>query len=384
GGVASVAKRPGGPSGNKQKNGNNKNGGKKKMVFLIILGVVVLMLAVGVALYLIGKPRGITTVMTNPTKDVVLITGPEGLDDPVAANIWQGIEEASQKNSLTAGYIVPKADTEKEFNAKLDEACRDYRIVVCYGQDLADNLLIKVQTYPQANFLFFEGTILTGEGETSTFPNVLEVGFRVEEASYLAGYLAFKINSGNSLGFVGGKDEPALRAYYGFYAGVMHASNNPGYEIRSGLPGSAADGYKRVKTLASDIYKDGAGIIYHSVGSHYGQAIAEAARQDNKKVIASGRVPENAGSEVLMTVVKNYDVVVKDLLEKSTNNSLPYGERVYYGYTENALSLPKPAKDVSDSLWNQAEDLRNKIIKGERSVPGNQDEFDYKVQKGGW
>ncbi|MCL1791764.1 MAG: BMP family ABC transporter substrate-binding protein [Peptococcaceae bacterium] len=382
GGVADINKRPGAPPESRQRSGNNDGRGgnnkkQKRILILVLTAIALLVVVAAIALILGNSSQSIKPVMTNPTKDIALITGIGGLEDPVSASLWEGIEEAGRQKGLTVTYIVPKVDTEKEFNSILDEACKEYQTVVCYGQHLADNLLIKAQTYTQTRFIYFDGSVFTGEGDTATLANVLEVGFRVEEASYLAGYMSVKISSKTCLGFIGGRDEPAMRSYYGYYAGAMYA--NQVTEIRSGLPGSSSDGNKRMKSLASDLYKDGVQIIFYSVDNAYGQAIKEIAQQEKKKVITSGGVPKNAGSEVLTTVVKKYDIVVKDILEKSAKNTLTYGERVYYGYTENALELMKPAtSDVSDSLWKQVEDLRGRVANGQIKVPGTKEEFESK------
>ena len=354
------------PSGNA--GGRRK---KKKRTVPVILGLGLLVVIMGVGyVYLQKWMHEIRPVTTNPTKDVCLITGPAGLEDPIFMNIQAGIEEAQDKYGLTTGVISAKTDTEREFNARIDEACHEYRVVICYGQDMADNLLVKAQVYPQTKFIFLEGTIYTEEGATSTLPNVLEVGFRVEEASYLAGYLAVKMSSRNCLGFIGGRDEPALRAYYGYYAGAMYADRS--CEIRLGLPGGSP-GRNRIRDLTTQLFQGGVLIILHSVGSE-SQTIAECARQENKQIIETGIPRENAGAEVLTTVVKKYDRVVADLLEHQS--TLTYGERIYYGYKEGALDLLRPEKNVTDSLWKQVEDLRTRIVNAQVKIPGTKDEFD--------
>ena len=356
--------------------GQPKKSKKKKV--LVVLSILMI-LGLGGAGFYVWKfvfAGTITPVLTNPTKDVCLITGPEALEDPIYENIWAGMEDAEKKHGLSIGHVAITKDTEKDVDTAIDKACKEYHLVICYGQDMADNLAVKAQVYPHIKFILIEGTLLQ-EGETTPPPNIFEAGFRSEEASYLAGYLAVKKSPINCLGFMGGKDEATMRTYYGFYVGALSVDLN--CEIKWGLPGAAYDS-NRIKSLASDMYQDGVQSIFNAVDPQSGQIIADAARKENKKMIAFDVASHSSGTEVLATMVKHYDTIVVMLLGAYKDNTLTFGQKMAYGFREKGIDFLKPPgpTDITDDIWGNVEKMKEKILDGTLLIPGTREEFESK------
>ena len=326
---------------------------KKSKKGLLVVIIVLFVLGLGCAVFYFWKfmyGSTIKPVITNPTMDVGLVTGPTALEDPIYSKIWDGMKIAESKYGLTVGYVAAAKDTDKDIDAAIDKACKEYHMVICYGRDMADNLMVKSEVYPQIKFIFIDGTLLQ-EGETTPPPNVFEAGFRVEEASYLAGYLAIKESPKSCLGFIGGKDEAARRAYYGYYAGAY--SVDLSCEIRWGLPGANYDS-NRIEFLATNMYSEGVQNIFSAVDPLSGKIIAEAARRKNKKMIASDVTPpQSSDTGVLVTVVKNYDTVVVMLLSAYKQNTLMFGQKMAYGFKEKAIDFPKPPSQTDNTPDNR-------------------------------
>jgi basic membrane protein A len=281
------------------------------------------------------------------------------------------MEAAKLTYGLKTGYLTPKSDSDRDLNAIIDEACRQYRVVILYGHDKVDNLSEKHRVFPGNNFILIEGTMT--QEETSQPPgNVLEVGYRTEEASHLAGFLAARTSSTNNFGFIGGKDAQSQRVYYGFYDGVF--SDRTSY-VKTGLFNNTHNS-DRLKMLAENLYNDGAQVVIHAVNHKHEATIAGIARQKNKKFIATSL--SNTGSEVLATIIQKHDVVIEKLLADYNNKEIRYGQSVLFGFKEDALDFLRPESGITDALWKQIEDKRDKITNGTLAVPGNKNEFDSK------
>jgi basic membrane lipoprotein Med (substrate-binding protein (PBP1-ABC) superfamily) len=77
---------------------------------------------------------------------------------------------------------------------------------------------------------------------------MLGVSYKVEEAAFLAGYLAGKMSKSNVAGFIAGDNkESSLRYYYGFKAGLRYAA--PGSELMKGVAGTFTDS-SRIEEMA--------------------------------------------------------------------------------------------------------------------------------------
>ena len=94
--------------------------------------------------------------------------------------------------------------------------------------------------------------------------NVVAVTFKEHEGSFLMGVIAGSMTKTDKVGFIGGISSPLIKKFeVGFRAGVQAV--NPKAKVTVVYAESFTDVAKG-RSLASNMYNDGADIIYHAAG----------------------------------------------------------------------------------------------------------------------
>jgi len=164
--------------------------------------------------------------------------------------------------------------------------------------------------------------------------NVAAVTFKEEEGSFLMGVMAAKMTKSNKIGFVGGVQFALIEKFeYGFKAGVKAV--NPAAEVTAVYSG-AFDKPDKGKLLASQLYQNGADIVFHAAGAT-GDGVFKEAKERGKGfwVIGVDRdqsslAPENTLSSMVKRVDNAVYYVAKDLKEGKFKG----GEVTVYGLKE--------------------------------------------------
>ena len=208
--------------------------------------------------------------------------------------------------------------------------------------------------------------------------NVVGVVFKAEQPSFLVGYIAGKMTETNKVGFIGGIAGDVIWGFdYGFQAGVQYAAKELGKEIEilNQYAESFSDATKG-KAIATNMYQQGADIVFHAAGD-VGTGVIEAAKEQDKWVIGVDRDQNYLAPEyVLTSAMKRVDVGVYNVVKDLKEGNFPGGETVVYGLEEGAVDIaPTSDKHVPQELLDEVEELKQTIISGEIDVPVNEETY---------
>ncbi|UPW00552.1 BMP family ABC transporter substrate-binding protein [Halorussus gelatinilyticus] len=275
---------------------------------------------------------------------------------------------------------IPKL--QREFASATDPP----KDLVCgIGFAQAAGIVSNATEFPDQQFLLVDGVATDESG--ALLPNVANYTFAEHQGSFQVGLLAglvtrreFAAGAGRTtgdrtVGFVGGVDVPLIRKFEaGYRAGVARAGDD--IEVTSAYAGSFADP-DAGERLASEMYADGADIVYHAAGGS-GIGVFRAAQKAGRFAIGvdndqSRSVPEYS-DVILASMVKHVDKAVfrsiASLVDRkfrfrvgtvNTLGLLEGGVRAVYG-TDLGSAIP-------DDVTAKLDASRRAIIKNEIKVP---------------
>jgi len=204
-------------------------------------------------------------------------------------------------------------------------------------------------------------------------PNVESVLFKEHEGSFLAGVVAAKMTKTKKVGFVGGVEIPVIKRFeLGFEAGVKAV--DPSVQILKVYTG-AFDKPDLGKSTASQMYGQGADIVFHASGGTgdgvFNEAKDRKAKGENVWVIGVDKDQSlTFGDDITLTsMVKRVDEAVfrvsKDLIDGKFQGGIKW-----LGLAENGVGLAETSnKNVPEDVLKLVDDYKQKIIKGEITVP---------------
>lgn len=297
-----------------------------------------------------------------------MITGQGGIEDPVYRKAWDGLQEAKQDAGVEIGYV--KAKNDKEYPSKLAQLKNDkYQVIFTVGQSAVTAVLEAAKQNPKIKYICLDSRI---EG---TIPaNVLGVTYKVEEAAYLAGYLAGRMTKSNVTGFISGDNkEGSLRYYYGFKTGLRKA--NSYCELMKGIAGTFTD-KDRVREMTERMAEAGADVVFHVAGTAGEGMIKVMEENDTYAIGAYVDQSKIAPESVLTSVIIHHDQVITELVEKYQKKSLVLGKNEVYGLAEKAVGLAETTEGmVPENIYTRILEQQDKIIDGQMTIPATELEY---------
>ncbi len=218
--------------------------------------------------------------------------------------------------------------------------------------------------YPDTTFVTIDGWVEQ--------PNVLNVGFKEYEGSYLVGIMAAMKSESGKIGFVGGMDIPLIQRFAcGYVQGAKAA--NPDIEVFQAMTGTTASAWNdpvKGGELAKAQIDQGADIIYHAAGGT-GIGVLQAAADAG--VYGIGVDSNQNGLQpghVLTSMLKRVDVAVDNAMTQAAEGSLEPGVwslglaegGVDYAMDENNKDL------VTEDMIKAVEEAKASIIAGDIEV----------------
>ena len=296
-------------------------------------------------------------------------------DDPDGVNYGTEIE---------LKYLEPKPGGQDREILLRVLAEDGYDLIIGVGFLYTDALTKVAADFPDVHFGLVDGFVpdLTADS------NITCLAFSEHEGSFLVGVIAALMNKGGKVGFIGGMDIPLIHKFHGgFFAGALYA--NP--ELRSAdmllgqYVGKSPDAFNDPKTaesIAVNMYRQGATIVYHAAGGS-GDGLFKAAKDMNKLAIgvdsdqgliyaSKESAQERKTAEYILTsMLKRVDNSVyltgKEMID---SGMVTGGYRTFglvddgVGYAVNDFNKAKLANVI-----NQVEDAKKKIIAGDIVVP---------------
>ncbi|WPM05931.1 nucleoside ABC transporter substrate-binding protein BmpC [Borreliella sinica] len=215
-------------------------------------------------------------------------------------------------------------------------------------------------------------------GDIQVPKNSLAIKFRNEEAAFLAGYIAAKMNRREKIGYLTGPRSEHLNDFkFGFKAGIFYA--NPKLRLVSKKAPSSFDKEKG-KEMARFMYKeDKVGVILPIAGIT-GLGVYDAAKELGPKYYVIGLnqdqsyiAPQNVITSILKDIGKVIYSVSSDYIK---NGVFKGGVVIDRGLKEGVIEIVKDPDVLNSRLLDEVVNLENKIINGEIIVPDSEYAFD--------
>lgn len=260
--------------------------------------------------------------------------------------------------------------------------------------------------YPDTWFVIFNDNPNVDDKGEVLFDNVIAAMFNVNEASYLAGYLAVQMNEnqkelfpegykltpteqGRGIGFIGGTDSPGIRVYsYGYMMGINAAAEE--YDVDYDYYAKYDAGFVDPalgSTTAGTMFSDGANIVFADCGV-VGDGITARAKEDGKlSVQTDANLDAQQPGHVITSVLKTTSVPVEDITRAMVDGSIEKMDKLQNYDTASGATgitdLTEIGKHVADQkVWEEikakVEAATEKIKSGEIKVVNAQigEEFD--------
>lgn len=310
----------------------------------------------------------------NDAFSVGLVTDVGGIDDKsFNQSTWEGIERFKADNEGVETVAV-QSDSDADYTPNLSNMAEDeHDLIVAAGFLFADAIGTAAADFPDQNFLIIDVDWVQAD-------NMVNAVFAEHEGSFLVGVAAaLKAQEAgkDKLGFVGGVSGALIGKFQaGFEAGV--AAVDPNMEVMVQYAESFVD-VQIGQSIATQMYDDGAYIIYHASGNVGNGVIAEAknrvANGDEVWVIGVDKdqypegIYEGDKSVVLTSMMKRVDNAAYDVAVKTKAGEFPGGQVLVYDLTNGGVSLPAENPNLSDDIVSAVKDFEAKVLAGDIEVP---------------
>ncbi len=300
---------------------------------------------------------------------VGLVTDVGGVNDQsFNQSAWEGLQQAQTELGVEVNYLESSTDADYASNIEtfIDE---DYDLIICVGYMLADATREAAIANPDVNFAIID------DSTNADLDNVTCLSFKAEQASYLVGYVAGLTTENDNVGIVLGMSSETMHVFgYGYVAGVLDA--NPDCTVQQINANTFSDSAVG-KTSANTMITNGADIVFQAAGAT-GIGVIEACNEAGDGVYAIGVDQDQAylaPDSVLTSAMKRVDVSVYDTVEDLLDGTLEGGE-VIYDLEAEGVGIAPTQDLLSDDVIAAVEEVEEKILSGEITVPATQEEFE--------
>jgi basic membrane protein A len=279
---------------------------------------------------------------------------------------WRGLERARDELGADIETIAPSAAADRETALRQLAAGGD-DLVIGVGFAFSHDLEQLAADFPKTRFA---GVDYAPTGPTIP-PNLLGLGFREHEGSFVVGAIAGMITKTKTVGFVGGMKIPLIRKFEaGYIAGVAYVCAD--CRVVSAYAGSTPSAFADPtlgEELASAQYDRGADVIFHAAGKT-GDGVFAAARA--RAALAIGVDSDQYDSApccVVASMVKGVDVAVVDTV-RSVMDGRFHGGMHELGLREHGVGFV--ARDpalLPPEVRARAIEIERDIIAGKIEVP---------------
>jgi basic membrane protein A and related proteins len=293
---------------------------------------------------------------------VVLVTFPCS-----HANLICAPFERALRRTGTSGRIV-SPDFREDQVATLSLLTRQGFDLVVVDFNFIETLGKVAPRFPKTSFGLLDVPVTEVPGRPR---NVQALIVRTHEASYLAGWLAARLEQRRDgkdvVGAVGGFPIDQVNDFIvGFRAGAKRGA--PGITVLTGYSRDFADPNK-CEAIARRQIARGAGAVFNVAGA-CGLGTLRAAKRAGVWAIGVDRDQSGLGPHVLTSVVKRFDAVFLALLRDVQAGRRPTGGTREFHLRHGASGLGRINPKVPATLRAELERVRSRIVAGRIRVPG--------------
>ncbi|MFP4301660.1 MAG: BMP family protein [Spirochaetaceae bacterium] len=303
------------------------------------------------------------------TINIAMVTDTGGVNDQsFNQSAWEGLQELDEDyDQIEVSYLESTQESDYEPNLQsLYDAGND--LIWGIGFLMADAIRTQAELNPDQRYAIIDFA-------WDEYPdNLIGVVFKAEQASFLVGYIAGKMTETGTVGFVGGIEGSVIDGFdYGYHAGVKYADQD--VEVLRQYAESFNDAAKG-KSIASNMYRQDADIVFHAAGG-VGDGVIEAAKEQDAWAIGVDRDQSDlAPDHVLTSAMKRVGQAMYNVGEQLVNENWDGGRTVVYGLAEDGVGIaPTSDRHVPQDLLDEVAEVRQMIIDGEIEVPFNEETY---------
>jgi basic membrane protein A len=295
--------------------------------------------------------------------------GDKSFNDAANAGLQAAIDEGLVCEENTDSLEPDATGSNRDDNViALAEDGNDLVIAVgfIFGPDL-ERLAVR---FPNVKFA---GVDYAPSAGFTVPPNLLALGFREQEGSFVVGAIAAMKTRSKIVGFVGGMQIPLIKKFEaGYRAGVAHVCK----ECRvlaayAGTTPRAFNDTPKGQQLASAQYGQGADVIFHAAGKS-GDGVFAAARQRGLFAIGVDLDQHSAAACCVVTsMLKRVDVAVVDAIRSVVEGRFAGGV-TELGLAEHGVGFVADEHNrvlLPPAIVAKAQLIADQIVAGAIEVP---------------
>jgi basic membrane protein A and related proteins len=274
----------------------------------------------------------------------------------------EGLKKLESDFGVQGSVVECKSDASKYQSALVDAADAN-DVVVAVGWQFWDALTAVAPQMPDTKFIFVDNG-LDGVGD-----NLLSIVYAENEGSFLAGYIAMKTSTTQTIGFVGGEDSDTINNFFvGYKQGALYA-NAQGTVLDAVYVGDYESPDKG-KEFANTLYSKGADVVF-AVAGKTGLGVFDAAKEQNKYAIGVDSDQKYIDPEHIICSMKKdiggsvYSVVSKYIADGTFDGGTIWNADMTTGFVGIGYGDATATQQVSDELKAEVSALADKIISGE-------------------
>ena len=290
---------------------------------------------------------------------------------------YAGLERAQKELGITFRTLETGEGADREA-AMRQLAAGDAGLIFGVGFLFSEDIAKSATESPDTTF-----AVIDGFADSCTQPdsNLLCIGFKEQEGSFLVGAAAALKTKSNTVGFVGGLEGDLIRKFQaGYEAGVKYIADRDGKSIKVlvDYAGNTPEAFRnpaKGKELALKQIGQGADVLYHAAGATGNGMIDECAAQHKFAIgVDSDQslTTQNPANRewILTSMLKRVDNAVTQTIASFVSGSLKGGIQTL-GLKEGGIDYAK--NDFNTELLGDIpttlDELKQKIISGEITVP---------------
>ncbi len=304
------------------------------------------------------------------------VTDVGGIDDKsFNATAWKGVQDAIDALGIEGKYLESQQQTDYEanINAFVEEECD---IIIPVGFMLADAVAAAAEANPDMPFAIVDVNWLASD-------NLYGSGFAIDQATFLAGYLAAGMTETGIVGTFGGINIPPVTQFMdGFVLGVEKYNEVHGTDVQvlgwdiatqDGLFVGNFESTDDGRTMGESLLDEGADIIMPVAGPVGAGTLAVMEERDAGYLIgvdndwSADYAYPNQADYILASALKGMDMFVKAQIKAVMDGTFAAGNLM--GTLENGyvglVYGSSVGATIPDDLKSEIEGLTAGIIAGD-------------------
>jgi basic membrane protein A len=322
------------------------------------------LLFVGALLVLAGDAGARSPAASKPLRVGLVIEASGNPRDPFAQGSIAGLRRAVRELGVEPKVLRPSL--KEGYLPSFEYLARRGFDLVVGGSALEGGAIVRAaRTFPGTRFAIIDQSL---DPLARRPANLQGVEFASEEGSYLAGYLAARMEQRRTgkdvVSSVGGGKLPQVDRYIaGYRAGARRA--DPGITTLNTYAGMSfgAGGRSKCRNIALEQIARGSGVVFQIAGG-CGLGALEAAKERGVFAIGVDADQSFLGPHVLTSVLKRFDVAVFETIRATRSGRFQGGRTVSLGVRQGAVGLGKMSTRVPRAVVADVERIRRQIVAG--------------------